>query len=212
MTTDWKAALAAARLLPIISAPDADAAVALIDDFATAGITAVEILFRASAAPAALARARARHPQLLLAAGTILDMAAREAAIAAGADLLIAPGLTPTLAALCRAGPPLIPGAQTPSEVMAAREAGFGVLKFYPAEPNDAPAILPDYANVFADIAFVPTGGITEAALPRYAKLRNVIAVGGSWLHAGLEPGPGRATALAERVARGRALMNGARP
>lgn len=208
MWHDWRQVIARARVLPIVSVKDVEGTTALVDDLVAAGIGAVEILFRHPAAADALRACRRRHPGLLIAAGTILGAAARDAAVEAGADVLIAPGLTPELAALCRDGPlPLLPGAQTPSEVMAALGAGFQVLKFYPAEPNGAPAILRDYANVFPDAVFVPTGGIVEAVLERYAGLPNVLAVGGSWLQAGLEPGPGRSSALAGRVARARALM-----
>jgi 2-dehydro-3-deoxyphosphogluconate aldolase/(4S)-4-hydroxy-2-oxoglutarate aldolase len=206
---ECKIALAAARVLPILSVKDVESTVALVDDLVTAGIHAIEILFRNEAAPAALRACRDRHPQILLAAGTILGVTSREAAIAAGADCLIAPGLTPELAAICRDGPlPLVPGAQTASEVMAALTAGFDILKFYPAEPNAAPDILRDYANVFPEASFVPTGGITEGVLASYAALTNVVAVGGSWLQAGLMPGPDRATALGWRVARARSLMS----
>jgi 2-dehydro-3-deoxyphosphogluconate aldolase/(4S)-4-hydroxy-2-oxoglutarate aldolase len=206
---DWKTALSTARVLPILAVKDVETTIALVDDLVAAGIDAIEILFRNEAAPTALRACRDRHPQLLLAAGTILSVAARDAAIAAGADCLIAPGLTPELAAMCRDGPlPLVPGAQTASEVMAALTAGFDVLKFYPAEPNGAPDILRDYANVFPEASFVPTGGITEGVLARYAALTNVVAVGGSWLQAGLMPGPDRATALGWRVARARSLMS----
>jgi 2-dehydro-3-deoxyphosphogluconate aldolase/(4S)-4-hydroxy-2-oxoglutarate aldolase len=206
---ECKIALAAARVLPILSVKDVESTVALVDDLVTAGIHAIEILFRNEAAPAALRACRDRHPQILLAAGTILGVTSREAAIAAGADCLIAPGLTPELAAICRDGPlPLVPGAQTASEVMAALTAGFDILKFYPAEPNATPDILRDYANVFPEASFVPTGGITEGVLASYAALTNVVAVGGSWLQAGLMPGPDRATALGWRVARARSLMS----
>jgi 2-dehydro-3-deoxyphosphogluconate aldolase/(4S)-4-hydroxy-2-oxoglutarate aldolase len=206
---DWKRSLANARVLPIVAVKDVESTVALVDDLVAAGINAIEILFRNVAAPAALRACRDRHPRLLLAAGTILGTAARDAAISAGADCLIAPGLTPELAAICRDSRlPFIPGAQTASEVMAALTAGFDLLKFYPAEPNGAPDILRDYANVFPEVSFLPTGGITEGTLARYAALTNVVAVGGSWLQAGLMPGPDRATALGWRVARARSLMN----
>jgi 2-dehydro-3-deoxyphosphogluconate aldolase/(4S)-4-hydroxy-2-oxoglutarate aldolase len=208
MRDDWRSILSVERVLPIVAVKDVESTVELVDDFVAAGIGALEILFRQPAAPAALRACRQRHPRLLLAAGTILGAAARDAAVEAGADCLVAPGLTPELATICRGGPlPLVPGAQTASEVMAALTAGYEVLKFYPAEPNGAPAILRDYANVFPDAVFVPTGGIVEGALERYAALPNVLAVGGSWLQAGLEPGPRRPAELAERVGRARAIM-----
>ncbi|MCX5512921.1 bifunctional 4-hydroxy-2-oxoglutarate aldolase/2-dehydro-3-deoxy-phosphogluconate aldolase [Kaistia algarum] len=200
--------LAAARIVAIVSVGDVEGAVALVDDLAAAGVETVEILFRNADAPKALVRCRARHPEMLLAAGTIVTADLCRQAVEAGADLMISPGLTPALAAASRTVPlPLIAGVQTASEVMAAAELGLRLVKFYPAEPNGAPAILRDYANVFPAMRFVPTGGIGEAQLAAYGALKNVAAVGGSWLHAGLDPGPERVTILTQRVARAKGLM-----
>jgi 2-dehydro-3-deoxyphosphogluconate aldolase / (4S)-4-hydroxy-2-oxoglutarate aldolase len=209
----WTERLAAARIVPIIAVSDPDTTVALVDDLVAAGIAAVEILFRHPDAPTVLARCRSRHSLLFLAAGTILTSARADAAVRAGADLIISPGYTAEHARDWASRPvPVLPGAQTASEVMAASAAGFTTLKFYPAEPTDAPAVLRDYANVFPDVRFVPTGGIGEAALARYAPLRNVLAVGGSWLHADLPPSADRVARLGERIAKARALMGPSPP
>lgn len=208
MSSEWEARLAEARIMPIVSVGDLAETVALVDDLAGAGAAAVEILFRHPAAPDVLRLSRRRHPNLLLAAGTVINAELVGKAVDAGADVLVSPGLTPTLARTASGfSLPLIAGVQTASEVLLAAELGFKVLKFYPAEPNNAAAILKDYANVFPDILFVPTGGIGEAALPVYAGLRNVVAVGGSWLHAGLAPGDGRRSTMTANIARARALL-----
>jgi 2-dehydro-3-deoxyphosphogluconate aldolase / (4S)-4-hydroxy-2-oxoglutarate aldolase len=77
---------------------------------------------------------------------------------------------------------PLLPGAVTASEVMRARAAGLGALKFFPAEAAGGLAMLKSFGAVFADIVFCPTGGITAASAPGYLRLANVACVGGSWL------------------------------
>jgi 2-dehydro-3-deoxyphosphogluconate aldolase/(4S)-4-hydroxy-2-oxoglutarate aldolase len=65
---------------------------------------------------------------------------------------------------------------------MAAREAGFRLLKFFPAESSGGVARLQSYCSVFRDVAFCPTGGIAAANAQCYLELPNVVCVGGSWL------------------------------
>ena len=77
---------------------------------------------------------------------------------------------------------PLLPGAVTASEVMAAREAGFNILKFFPASTSGGAAAIKAFAGPFGDIRFVPTGGINLDNAIDYLSLNNVRAVGGSWL------------------------------
>jgi len=77
---------------------------------------------------------------------------------------------------------PLLPGAITPGEIMAAREAGLRFLKFFPAEQSGGIASLKAFASPLADVKFCPTGGITGKNAPDYLSLPNVICVGGSWV------------------------------
>ncbi|MBS7702881.1 bifunctional 4-hydroxy-2-oxoglutarate aldolase/2-dehydro-3-deoxy-phosphogluconate aldolase [Chelatococcus asaccharovorans] len=211
MSREWIGRLGAARVMPIVSVGDVDAATALVDDLVAGGAEAIEILLRSPRAPEVLRLCRRRHPEVLLAAGTVINAAGVGLAVEAGADVMISPGLTPALAAAALSSPlPLVPGVQTAGDVMLAAEYGLDVLKFYPAEPNDAATILKDYANVFPGTLFVPTGGIGEAALPKYASLRNVLAVGGSWLHAGLLPGATRPAALSRNMSEARRLLGAA--
>jgi 2-dehydro-3-deoxyphosphogluconate aldolase/(4S)-4-hydroxy-2-oxoglutarate aldolase len=59
---------------------------------------------------------------------------------------------------------------------------GVTTLKFFPAETMGGIATLKALAGPYPDVRFVPTGGITPELLPRYLKLRSVVACGGSWL------------------------------
>jgi 2-dehydro-3-deoxyphosphogluconate aldolase/(4S)-4-hydroxy-2-oxoglutarate aldolase len=77
---------------------------------------------------------------------------------------------------------PLLPGAITPGEIMAAREAGLDFLKFFPAEQAGGAAFLKSLASPFGGIRFCPTGGVTAANASDYLGLPNVICVGGSWV------------------------------
>lgn len=175
--------IARAGIVPIVTVRDLRAGVALIDQLVETGAAAIEVVLRTPEAPAALSIAVKRHPQCLVAAGTILDEAGVRTAVEAGAHFLVSPGLTPDLhEASIGAGRMLVPGVQTASEVMAARRLGYRLLKYYPAEPSNGVVVLEDYANIFHDVAFMATGKITSALLAGYGRLRNVAAVGGSWM------------------------------
>jgi 2-dehydro-3-deoxyphosphogluconate aldolase/(4S)-4-hydroxy-2-oxoglutarate aldolase len=101
----------------------------------------------------------------------------------AGAVFGVSPGLTPALIDAARkSGLPLLPGVMTPSEVLAAREAGFRQLKLFPAVPAGGVGMLNAIAGPIPDVMFCPTGGISIETAPQFLACKNVACVGGSWL------------------------------
>ena len=172
----------AAPVIPVLVVDDAAAAVPLAQALVRGGLRVLEVTLRTPAALEVL-RAMAQVEGAIAGAGTVLDAAQYDAAIAAGARFVVAPGLTDELAAAAFERPvPLLPGAVTASEVMRARAAGLRALKFFPAEAAGGLAALKSFAAVFADVVFCPTGGISAANAPSYLALKNVACVGGSWL------------------------------
>jgi 2-dehydro-3-deoxyphosphogluconate aldolase/(4S)-4-hydroxy-2-oxoglutarate aldolase len=147
------------------------------------GIRVLEVTLRTAAAlPAIEAIARA-VPEAIVGAGTVRSDADARAAHAAGARFAVSPGWSPRVAAACQAlDLALLPGVASASEVMAASDAGFRFLKFFPAAAAGGTAMLKAWAGPFADVAFCPTGGIDLATAPAYLALANVDVVGGSWL------------------------------
>ena len=121
------------------------------------------------------------YPEIRLGVGTIRNLTDIDLAIESGASFLITPGFSPTLSSYAqKKNILLIPGIQTPSEIMQASEAGHKILKFFPAELSGGVERLHAYKSVFPDISFIPTGGITETNMGSYLKLSNVIATGSS--------------------------------
>lgn len=171
-----------APVIPVLVVERADDAVPLAQALVRGGLRVLEVTLRTPAALDALS-AMASVEGAIVGAGTVLDAAQYDAAIAAGAQFVVSPGLTDELAAAAFERPvPLLPGAVTASEVMRARAAGLRALKFFPAESAGGVAALKSFAAVFADIVFCPTGGITLANAPTYLALKNIACVGGSWL------------------------------
>jgi 2-dehydro-3-deoxyphosphogluconate aldolase/(4S)-4-hydroxy-2-oxoglutarate aldolase len=165
-------------------AEQADAAAAAL---LRAGLACLEVTLRTPGALSALAAARA-HDGLLVGAGTVLDPMQVEAVAASGAHFAVSPALDEDVVAACaQAGLPLIPGVATPSEMARARRLGFTAVKVFPAAQLGGPAFLRAAAAAFADLRFLPTGGIGAADIADYLAVRGVLAVGGSWILAGGE-------------------------
>lgn len=175
--------LTKARTLPVLVIEDVDHAVPLARALAAGGLTVLEITLRTPAALGAIAAIARDCPDVVVGAGTILSPDDIEAAHQAGATFGVSPGATPRLLAAARAwGRPFYPGTATASDIMAAREAGFTALKFFPAEANGGAPALKSLAAPLADVRFCPTGGITPANIGQYRALPQVLCVGGSWM------------------------------
>lgn len=170
------------RLVPVIVLDDVEAARPLGDALVAGGLPIAEITLRTPSAMAVLAR-MAESPDLIVGAGTVLDVAQVEAAADAGARFIVSPGFdaevvrrSQELDLLC------IPGVATATEVQAARRAGLELLKFFPAGSLGGPGALRALAGPFRQIRFVPTGGITADDLDAYLAVSAVTAVGGSFM------------------------------
>ncbi len=138
----------------------ADAAAALVDG----GVTAVEITFTVPAAHRALEDvARRLGDQVALGAGTVLDPETARIALLSGARYLVTPTLNTDVIALARRhGVPIFSGAFTPTEVLAAHQAGADVVKVFPCDAV-GPGYLRALAGPLPHIRLMPTGGVTLA-------------------------------------------------
>ena len=170
------------RLIPVITLNQAEQAVALGQTLLAAGLPCAEITFRTPAAAEAIRLLRAAFPDLLIGAGTVLTSSQVDAAMAAGADFIVSPGLNPTTVRYCQQqGIPIIPGINNPSQVEQALELGLSTLKFFPAEASGGIAMLKALSAVYP-VQFMPTGGISPANVEKYLALPSVIACGGTWM------------------------------
>lgn len=146
------------------------------------GLPIVEITLRTPNALECLA-AMARVDGITVGAGTVRSRSQYVDAVDAGADFIVSPFLTRSLTREARRfSVPYLPGAATPTEVQRAVEAGFDTVKFFPAEASGGVAALSAIADVFPDISFVPTGGISGSTVAAYLAHPQVLAVGGGWM------------------------------
>jgi 2-dehydro-3-deoxyphosphogluconate aldolase / (4S)-4-hydroxy-2-oxoglutarate aldolase len=171
-----------APVIPVLTITELADAVQLARALAAGGLRVLEITLRTPIALAAIDAMRKAVPDAIIGVGTLTRAIDFAAADRVGAQFGVTPGLTPDLAAASRGARfPLLPGVMTPTELIAARNAGFNVLKLFPAEQAGGLGMLRALGAPFPDVLFCPTGGITRASAPDYLALPNVACVGGSW-------------------------------
>jgi 2-dehydro-3-deoxyphosphogluconate aldolase/(4S)-4-hydroxy-2-oxoglutarate aldolase len=183
--TEPFAVLTEIGVVPVIAIERASDAVALADALLEGGLRVAEITFRTQAAAETLALLRDARPELLIGAGTMLDVDQVEAAVAAGARFGLAPGFDrDIIEAAARHGLPFAPGVMTPSDLGAAAKRGVRFAKFFPAGAAGGPRVLEAIAAPFAhlDIRYIPTGGISLDTMQDWLSMKTVAAVGGTWI------------------------------
>ncbi|MBO4122911.1 bifunctional 4-hydroxy-2-oxoglutarate aldolase/2-dehydro-3-deoxy-phosphogluconate aldolase [Cupriavidus gilardii] len=175
--------LAGVPVIPVLEFQSVDEALRVSEALVAGGLPVLEITLRTPVAIEAMRAVSAALPQAVVGAGTVLDVAQLHAVRDAGAQFAVSPGLTPRLAEGARdGGISLLPGVATASEAMAALEAGFTFLKFFPAEAAGGMPMLKSLNGPLPRLRFCPTGGIDAARAPAYLALPNVVCVGGSWV------------------------------
>jgi 2-dehydro-3-deoxyphosphogluconate aldolase/(4S)-4-hydroxy-2-oxoglutarate aldolase len=201
--------LRSAGILPILTVDSVDQARAMAEALLRGGLNSIELTLRTPSALDAIAALKREFPTLAVGAGTVLAPEHVAAAEQAGADFLVTPGTTPGLrAALAASTLPAVPGAATPSEVMALAALGFRVAKFFPAAALGGPVMLKALQGPLADMRFCPTGGIGESEAAAYLALPNVACIGGSWMLAADWVRDGAWDKVAESAARARAIVD----
>ena len=170
-------------VIPVIVIDELAHAVPLARALVAGGIRVLEVTLRTRAGLEAIEAIARDVPEALVGVGTITQSPEFRQSMDAGARFAVTPGLTPTLIEAARSSSlPLLPGVMTPSDVIAAKAAGYLQLKLFPAQQAGGIGMLKALAGPFPDVTFCPTGGITTATAPDFLALPNVACVGGSWL------------------------------
>ena len=170
-------------VVPVLTVDRVADAVPLARALVAGGLPVLEITLRTADALAAIEQVSGAVAGVVVGAGTILSGADLNAAASAGARFAVSPGVTPDLLDAAADGAiALLPGAATPSDIMALVGRGYKLMKFFPAEPSGGVACLKALAGPFPDVRFCPTGGINAANASDYLAMKSVICVGGSWV------------------------------
>ena len=175
--------LAKSPIIPVVVIHNPAHAVPLANCLTEAGISIIEITLRTDGALDAIHAVSENCPECCVGAGTVIDYQQIEAVKAAGAQFLVSPGTTMDLVeTAAEQDLPLLPGAVTCSEIIAAMDLGCTALKFFPANLFGGVDALRAYASLFPNMQFCPTGGVNQQNLADYLSLPNVPCVGGSWI------------------------------
>ena len=172
-----------APVIPVMVINHIEQAVPMAQALIAGVLTTLEITLRTDCALEAIREISNAVSGADIGAGTVCNGAQFDAAVAAGARFVVSPGSSDALFSASRStGIPLLPGGVTATEVMAISDAGFPVIKFFPAETSGGAAAIKALGGPFGDAIFVPTGGIGLHNVGDYLKLPNIAAVGGSWI------------------------------
>jgi 2-dehydro-3-deoxyphosphogluconate aldolase / (4S)-4-hydroxy-2-oxoglutarate aldolase len=176
------------RILPAVTFSSAYEALPVAEAMLRGGLRVMEVTFRTAAAAEAVSIIRKNLPEIFIGAGTLLSPAQLKQAMDAGAQFGLAPGFNK---AVCQEALdhhfPFIPGVMTASEIESAADMGFGILKLFPASVLNGVLFLKALEEPYQSlqIMFIPMGGVSLNNMNEYLDLKNVMAVGGSWLTKG---------------------------
>ena len=153
------------KIVPVVKVERAGDTGRLCEALSTGGLPVAEITFRTPAAREAISAAVKEFPQMIVGAGTIVNVEQAKMAVdALNQNIMI------------------FPGACTPTEVMRIMEYGLSVAKFFPAQQYGGLSTIKALSAPFSDIRFMPTGGISAANVKEYLAFPKIAACGGSWM------------------------------
>ncbi|MCU0947612.1 MAG: bifunctional 4-hydroxy-2-oxoglutarate aldolase/2-dehydro-3-deoxy-phosphogluconate aldolase [Porphyrobacter sp.] len=199
MTID--ALMRTAPVIPVIVIEDVAHAVPLAEALVAGGLPVLEVTLRTPAALRAIAVMK-QVPGAIVGAGTVTNPAELDAALAAGAEFIVSPGLTEPLGkAAIASGVAFLPGIANAGDIMRGLDMGLDRFKFFPAMAAGGLPALKALAAPFGSVRFCPTGGIGPDNAAEWLAFEPVLCVGGSWVAPKGAPDKSAITAMARAAA-----------
>ena len=170
-------------VIPVIVIEDINSVRPLAEALLEGGLNVVEITFRTREAAGAIEIMRNVFRQMIVGAGTVLNIEQAEQAVDSGAQFIVSPGSNSNVIKYCHDNNIcIIPGVMTPSEIEKNLEEGIETMKFFPAQAAGGPEMIKSLSAPYLNIQFMPTGGINQNNIRDYLSIGSVIACGGSWM------------------------------
>ena len=171
------------KLVPVVVLNSIEETKPVIKALCDGDIPVAEICFRTDCAADCIKLAVEQFPEALIGAGTVINAKQCEQAIACGAKFIVSPGLSESVAKVCKAhNIPYLAGVATPTEVMQAIESELPVVKFFPAGVYGGLKAIKAIGAAFPTMKFMPTGGVDDKNLKEFIECDKIFAVGGSWM------------------------------
>lgn len=176
------AIMRAAPVIPVIVINDVADAVPMAQALVAGGLRVLEVTLRTPAALEAIT-AMKQVEGAIVGAGTVIDPATLDAALKAGSEFIVSPGLTDNLGrAAIASGVPFLPGIANAGDIMRGLDMGLTHFKFFPAMAAGGIPALKALSAPFGQCKFCPTGGVTLETAGNWLALDPVLCVGGSWM------------------------------
>ena len=175
--------VATKKIIPVVKLDRVSDAKPLGEALCKGGLPVAEVTFSTGAAEESIRIMRKEFPDMMVGAGTVLNVEQARRALDAGATFLVAPGFCRSVVEFAIDNHlPVFPGTCTPSEVMAAMEYNLPVVKFFPAVQCGGLGTIKALAAPFPSLKFMPTGGINASNVLEFLAFDKIIACGGSWM------------------------------
>lgn len=170
------------KFIPVVVIKELSETDKILTALRTSGINCAEITFRTSCAVQAIEYACKHYPDMSIGAGTVINSKQCEEALNAGAQFIVSPGLSVSVANICNErNIPYYPGCVTPTEIMQALELGITTVKFFPANVYGGLSALKALSAPFPQIKFIPTGGVDRSNIDEFLAFDKIAAIGGSF-------------------------------
>ena len=175
--------LASSVVVPVVVLERAEDAVSTAQALLAGGVDTMEITFRTSCAAQCIQAVAEHCPDMLVGAGTVLNVEQAKLAVSMGAKFIVSPGFDAGVVDWCiENGIAVTPGCVTPTEITMAVNRGLKVVKFFPANVYGGLNAMKNLSAPFVGIRFLPTGGVNGGNIKEYVDAPFVHAVGGSWV------------------------------
>ena len=175
--------LARSVVVPVVVLEKVEDAIPLANAMAAGGVDTMEITFRTACAPDAIRAVAENCPDVLVGAGTIVNLDQCKLAIEMGAKFIVSPGFSDEIVGYCvEHGVAVAPGCVTPTEIMGALKHGLKMVKFFPANVYGGLNAMKNLSAPFGGVKFLPTGGVNAGNIKEYIDAPFIHAVGGSWV------------------------------
>ncbi len=178
---DWRKLVDKHKIVAIIRAEDEERALGAAQAAIKGGLKIIEITLNTPGALRAI-KALSLLDNIFLGAGTVRSVKMAKGALKAGAQFIVSPHFDRRIVSfVTRRGLLAIPGCATPSEMLAARERGAGLIKVFPADLLGGVDFVKAVLAPLPDLPLMPTGGVNPKNIKDYLQAgATAVAVGGT--------------------------------
>lgn len=170
-------------VVPVVAINDMEQTDNIAKALIESNLPIIEITFRTKFAKDAIAKIKQDYKDILVGAGTIINLAQAKEAHNLNVDFIVTPGYNQEVVDYCLENNiEIFAGCITPTEVMQAINSGLKNIKVFPCMAFGGMKLLKSLSGPFPQVKFMPTGGINAGNLKEFLSYDKILACGGSWM------------------------------